>query len=273
MRSLAAAAVASWAAPVLAATPHVQASLVAESESVQPGTPLVVAVRLQMEEGWHTYWKNPADAGLPTRVAWRLAEGLTAGPLQWPRPGRFGAPPVVSYGYHGDLLLPVSIDVSKALRPGTTVELAGRVSWLECKEACLPGKADVSLVLPVRAEAPRPSAAAPRLAEARRLVPVAADGWRVSARRTPAGFTLTFREPKGAPVRDAYFYAADPQVLDHAAPQPLGRAGSAQALRLSRDPNAAKAPERLRGVLVARVGEDTMALEIDTPTAAAGAAQ
>ncbi|HEY7512864.1 MAG TPA: protein-disulfide reductase DsbD domain-containing protein, partial [Vicinamibacteria bacterium] len=63
------------AAHASAAGRHVQASLVSETESIQPGKPLQVAVRLQMDEGWHTYWKNPADSGLPTRMTWRLPEG------------------------------------------------------------------------------------------------------------------------------------------------------------------------------------------------------
>ncbi len=164
-----------------AARRHVQASLVAETESIQPGQPLHVAIRLQMEDGWHTYWKNPADSGLPTRVSWRLPAGLSAGPLQWPRPQRLAAPPLVSYGYEREVLLPVEIAVDASLPPGSTIELAGRVDWLECRESCIPGKAELSLVLPVRAEAPRPSDVARSFAETRALLPVAAPDWRVQA--------------------------------------------------------------------------------------------
>jgi DsbC/DsbD-like thiol-disulfide interchange protein len=145
-----------WAAFLLpsgasAVTRHTQSSLVSEVESIRPGASFTVAIRLQMDEGWHTYWKNPADSGLPTRMSWRLPEGLTAGPLQWPRPERLAAPPLLSYGYEGDVLLPVEIVAAQTLKPGTPVELAGRVDWLECREACIPGKAELSLVLPRRA--------------------------------------------------------------------------------------------------------------------------
>ena len=68
----------------LAASRHVQASLVAEHESIRAGEPFWVGLRLKMEPGWHTYWKNPGDAGLPTRVKWTLPEGFEAGPTDDP---------------------------------------------------------------------------------------------------------------------------------------------------------------------------------------------
>src|SRR5262249_42092182 len=195
-----------------AVTRHVQASLVSESESIRPGAPVTVAIRLQMDEGWHTYWKNPADSGLPTRMSWRLPEGLTAGPLQWPRPQRLAAPPLMSYGYEGEVLLPVEIAAAPTLKPGTQVELAGRVDWLECREACIPGKAELSLVLPVRAEAPRPSPLASRFAETRLLLPgPAAASWKVEARTSASALALSF--DSGSAAREAYFFASDPQVL------------------------------------------------------------
>jgi DsbC/DsbD-like thiol-disulfide interchange protein len=80
-----------------AATRHVQASLVPETESIQPGRPVVVGIRLRMEDGWHTYWKNPADAGLPTRMTWKLPESEPAGGT--PRDAYFFAsePQVLDY--------------------------------------------------------------------------------------------------------------------------------------------------------------------------------
>src|SRR3954469_3312524 len=64
----------------------VKASLVAEVSSFTPGKPFLAGVRLQHDAGWHTYWKDPGDSGLPTTVAWNLPKGVTAGPLEWPEP-------------------------------------------------------------------------------------------------------------------------------------------------------------------------------------------
>jgi thiol:disulfide interchange protein DsbD len=213
-----------------------------------------------MEKGWHTYWRNPGDSGLPTRVKWDLPAGFGASEIRWPYPIRFRTGPVVSYGYEHEVLLPVEVRVPVSVG-GAEVRLAARVDWLECQEACLPGRAEVSLTLPVRATtAPGPHAAL--FAEARRRLPARDPGWRFSASSTPRGLTLVARAPRGTALRDAYFYALTPRVLEYAKPQPPTREGGVHRLELPRDPNGAPA-ERLAGVLVAETGKGTVAVEVD----------
>ena len=72
------------AAPVR--TAHVEAELIAERNALVPGTTATVALRLDIERGWHTYWRNPGESGLPTTLAWRLPPGYVAGDIEWPAP-------------------------------------------------------------------------------------------------------------------------------------------------------------------------------------------
>jgi thiol:disulfide interchange protein DsbD len=239
---------------------HVKVSLVAESDAVRPGRPVTVGVRLEMEKGWHTYWRNPGDSGLPTRVRWELPEGFVAGEIRWPHPIRFTTGPVVSYGYEHEVLLPVEVRVPASVG-GAEVRLAARVDWLECQEACLPGRAEVSLALPVRTvAAPGPHAAL--FADARRRLPSRDAGWRFSASSAPRVLTLVARTPRGTDLREAYFYALTPRLVDYAKPQVLRREGDVHRLELPRDPNGPP-PERLAGVLVVGTGKGTTALEVD----------
>jgi hypothetical protein len=108
--------------------------------------------------------------------------------------------------------------------------------------------------------APGPHAAL--FAEARRRLPAKAPGWRVTASSAPRGLGLVVSSPRGAALREAYFYASTPRLLDYAKPQPLTREGAAYRLDLARDPNGAPS-ERLAGVLVAGVGGSSVALEVD----------
>ena len=78
--------------------PHVKADLISENRAIAPLHPFWIAIRLQMEKGWHTYWKNPGDSGLSTRVQWHLPKGFIADPVQWPCPNKILVPPVTSYG-------------------------------------------------------------------------------------------------------------------------------------------------------------------------------
>ena len=100
-------------------TPHVTTELVAESLAVAPGSTLQAAVVLTADKGWHTYWRNPGDAGEATAIAWTLPEGWRAGDIVWPAPHRLPVGPIMNYGYEGRVLLvsPIQIQRTRADRP------------------------------------------------------------------------------------------------------------------------------------------------------------
>ena len=239
---------------------HVKAALVAENDAVQPGQPLTVGVRLRMDAGWHTYWRNPGDAGLPTKAKWTLPEGFEAGELQWPRPGRFNTGPLVSFGYEHEVLLPVEIRVPATVA-SQEVTLSAKVSWLECEEICLPGKTELTLTLPVRASV-APSPAAPAFAAARQQLPGSSEGWGVSASVDSAAVTLELTPPKGSTLDEAYFYPVTRRVLDYAKPQALGSQGGRYELVLPLK-TGDTVVERLEGVLVGRTPKGPVALEVN----------
>jgi DsbC/DsbD-like thiol-disulfide interchange protein/cytochrome c biogenesis protein CcdA len=131
-------------------TELVKASLLADVNGIVPGQPVTIGLELQTAPGWHTYWEYAGDAGVPTRADWKLPAGFTAGPIQWPIPARDQEPgDIVDYIYPGDVLLPVEIQTPADLKPGQTVTINAHASWLVCKDLCVPGKADVSITLPV----------------------------------------------------------------------------------------------------------------------------
>ena len=58
--------------PRVVLTGHAEAELVAARDAIEPGQPLLVALRLKAKPGWHTYWRNPGDSGQPTSIEWKL---------------------------------------------------------------------------------------------------------------------------------------------------------------------------------------------------------
>ena len=261
-----------WAVPARAdpATHHVQAELVSEVASIQPGQPLWVGLHLHMEPGWHTYWKNPGDSGLPTRIKWTLPAGFEAAPIEWPYPKPFSQGPVTSYGYEYDVLLPVRVTPPASLTPGQAVRLAARADWLECREQCLPGRADLALTLPVAPDAPRPVAElATVFAQTRKRLPMVPAGWTFQAKDRPSGFAIHLRPPKTwGPIEDAYFFSEDAEVVDHAAAQTLASAEDGYRLDVAAAPNVARPLARLRGVLVTVSAQGgTRAVRVDAPMA------
>jgi thiol:disulfide interchange protein len=242
---------------------HVKATLVAEREWIEPGKPITVGLRLEMEDGWHTYWMNPGDAGLPPRVNWRLPDGFVAGPIQWPAPIRIAVPPLMSYGYEGEVLLPIVLETPGNLPPGGEVVLAGRADWVECKEVCIPGRAEVELKLPVRAEpAPSPSTGSP-FADAKKREPAAPEGWGLEASSASGKILLSFQPPNGGVVTDAYFFAADAGTVDHPAVQRLYPGTRRHRLDVVRAANHPEPLSRLVGVLWVQGS----ALRVDLPVA------
>jgi thiol:disulfide interchange protein DsbD len=133
---------------------HVTAALVADVEALAPGVPFRAGVRLIHAPGWHTYWKEPGDAGMATRVTWDLPPGFTAGPLEWPAPEKLVEPPLTTNVYRGEVTLSAVITPPAAPLRGP-VTLRAKAAWLECQDLCLPGKADLSLTLSVE-DKPRP---------------------------------------------------------------------------------------------------------------------
>jgi thiol:disulfide interchange protein DsbD len=230
--------------------------------SLQAARAAWIGLRLEMGPQWRTHWLNPGDAGEPTRIKWTLPPGFEAGPIQWPAPRRIAAGSLASYGYEGEVFLLVEVRTPDELKPGRTVQLRARVDWLECQEACQPGRADLVLSLPVREESPAPTPAFPLFAEARRRLPQTARDVRVWAKASAEDLALSVSGPGG--VREAYFFPAQAGILDHAAPQELTADQGGFRLALRR--RAGAAPPTLRGVLTF----DGRVLQVDAPVTAAG---
>lgn len=132
----------------------VNASLVADTAAIEPGKPLRVGLRLVMEPGWHTYWKDPGDSGLATTIAWKLPKGFSAGDIGWPAPLQVIEPgDIKANAYVGETLLTTVITPPKKIA-GKQVTIKARVDWLVCEKICLPGGAEVELTLPVGTAAP-----------------------------------------------------------------------------------------------------------------------
>jgi DsbC/DsbD-like thiol-disulfide interchange protein len=133
---------------------HAYAELLANVSAIQAGKPFWLGVRLKMDDGWHVYWKNPGDAGLPTRVKFKLPDGFTAGPLQFPTPRPFAQPGNITiYGYEDSVMLLAQVTPPATLPADFQGQFSADVSWLVCAEQCIPGKATLNLTLGVSASA------------------------------------------------------------------------------------------------------------------------
>jgi len=139
--------------PVFSAPIHkanVRVELVSDVSSIAPDEAFGVGLQMDMDDGWHTYWLNSGDSGLPTRMEWVLPEGFTAGETHWPYPKRFDySGRLTGYGYDGTILLLTQIKAPENIKVGEDHQIRAKISWLSCREICIPGKAELSISLGV----------------------------------------------------------------------------------------------------------------------------
>jgi thiol:disulfide interchange protein/DsbC/DsbD-like thiol-disulfide interchange protein len=195
---------------------HIEVELLAATRSVQPGQPLLVGLRLLPDPGWHTYWQNPGDSGLPTSLDWTLPEGVSAGEIAWPYPEAMPFAHLINYGYEGEHLLPVTLDVPDDLVPGSELRLEAWAEWLVCEEICIPGDARLVLTLPVRDQAPVVDPANAALFDwARRRQPEEVD-WPARFNTEGGQLSVQVQAPVNAP--EWAFFSALENFVDHAEP-------------------------------------------------------
>jgi thiol:disulfide interchange protein DsbD len=104
-----------------------------------------------MAPGWHTYWKFPGDAGIPTELKWKLPQGWKTGESQWPIPLKTTDPgDIQTYGYTDEVLLIQEI-TPPASTSDSVVKLVADANWLVCEKICIPGSASLQLELPTSA--------------------------------------------------------------------------------------------------------------------------
>ncbi|MCC7326631.1 MAG: thioredoxin family protein [Burkholderiales bacterium] len=262
------------AAPV--STPHVEAELVSERTAFVPGQTTTVALRLKMADGWHTYWRNPGDSGLPTTLAWTLPDGVTAGPILWPAPRVLRAGPLVNHGYEGTVLLLTDVAVAAPVAPGATLKLSAKAEWLVCRETCIPEEAQLELALPVAQRADRYPQWGDAIAATRAALPGQLPGWLFAARGEGQKVVVTLTGPAGAatPTDVHFFPHQEGQVEPSAAQTFVREANGTFALTLAVANQLAPGFTQIAGVLTSRSGfaggaPNVTAMTVDMPLAGA----
>lgn len=247
---------AAWADSAPTATvsaPHVKVSLLIPPEQIYPGQNFTAGLEFQMESGWHVYWTNAGDSGEPPTVDWKLPSGVSASAMQFPAPKRLPLGPLMDFGYDGQVVFPVPMQVAADFKPAAAqAQIAAHLTWLVCREVCIPGKGDVTLTRPALASQPASphadTAAQALIAQYEAKLPKplpAADAARF--RTTPQGFVLDVNT--GNQQTGAEFFPLDETVITNAAPQPAKPLIRGVELMLKKDENLQGSPQTLNGVL------------------------
>jgi thiol:disulfide interchange protein DsbD len=222
----------------------VEVSIYQENQTIEAGKPFWVATELKLEEGWHTYWKNPGGPGMAPKIEWSLPEGFTLGRTIWPTPQRFSLGDVVGYGYEKEMVLLTEVIPPKEFKSLNSLPLKAQIEWLSCShDTCLPGSQEVALEITLgKSEVLDPKNGS-LFEKARSFIPKEiAD---LSLKETVQGIVFEFAD--SAPDLSALFFPEDSShVPDHDFLKTTRLAQGKHALELK----ALQVPKVLKGVLV-----------------------
>jgi len=251
---------------------NTQVRLVLGAEAARPGDTVLAGVHLHMNKGWHTYWKNPGQSGLPTTIEWELPPGVTADPIQWPVPRKLPEPEQTTYIFEDDVVLLVPIHLGKDLSAGP-VNLKARVDWLECNTKCINEHASIEESVLVGTEA-KPSKDVALL-----------ETWQAKLPKPGIGVLPTAWWEKGAAdsrpmviewnitgiVADADFFPAPSEKFEV---QPISERLAAPAgkarLRVRVKKMSGDWPKIVSGVLIEKAGDKRAAYDAELAVADSG---
>lgn len=219
--------------------------LVHAPEGVSPGKAVWFGLLIKHRPHWHSYWKNPGDSGLPTRLSWELPRGIEVGDIAWPVPQRLPIGPMVNYGYEGDVLLAVPVRIADDFTPGSK-EVVLQADWLVCKEVCIPESGRFNIPLTAS-----PQSAHTRLFDAAKASVPADHAAPSDGRFEPLGFlsTVVKNLPATWAGRSIEVFPEDAGVFDHAAAAQIAWNASELTVRVPLSAQRVESPKALHLVL------------------------
>lgn len=125
---------------------HTAARLIAGATVTTPGATFVRAgIEIKLGPGWHTYWRDPGDTGVPPTFDFSGSDNVKSAKVMWPAPESFpdGAGGT-SIGYVDHVILPVRVTPDTAAKQST---LHLKLNYAVCGDLCVPVEANLQLAL------------------------------------------------------------------------------------------------------------------------------
>ena len=229
-------------------------ALISELSSISPGAKFTVGVRIKHEKGFHTYWRNPGIVGMATDIKWKLPEGFTAEPIQWPYPELSSMAGHPCHGYERDVILMVQIQAPAKLSL-KQVKLTASLSWMCCADDCFPGFKDLSITMPVSKKSVVDTKNSVIFNDARKQLPINDCPWDVEMLSKQDEAVIQFRlkmkaSSKGkGEMAPEYIFSDDGQISSDKKQQFIKQQDGTYLLTINRSEFSPKFKKEFAGVL------------------------
>lgn len=119
---------------------------VLKSHNTYNNEPFYLLIRLNIKDGWHTYWRNPGDSGMPTDIQFETQDNIKISDIIWTElPQRFPFDDMVNFGYNKVQNLIVKVDPNN---DNKDITIKANVYWLVCKTECIPQDTTLTITIP-----------------------------------------------------------------------------------------------------------------------------
>ena len=232
--------------------------VISETEGIEPGKTFYLGLHIQHDKGWHTYWKNPGDVGMPPKIEWKaIPEGFSPEPVVWASPEIHKMGIIDVQSFHGEVLHIHPIQAPADLKPGSKVTLKGQLSWLMCARKCIPAWQEVEITLPVVKES-KPNPKWKKLfAKTRDSQPQKLD-WKLQAKTAGNHIELTIQPKVPHPSKEdhaLWFFCDENHITTQELPT-ISHDKSSTTIRLLKTEWAPTRIPRLTGHLHLKKGWD-----------------
>ena len=248
--------------------PEPEAYIILDSFSLEKSRIIDAAVIIRLEEGWHIYWRNPGDSGMPTSFEFILPESIKVSEIKWAVPKIFEFEGYASYGYEGLAVFPFSIYIPENFNQDEiTIEV--NLKSLICNDVCKPFNKNFSKIIRLKDTYVASKSDYDLLQNTYKDIPLKNDKLKLQAKNHSDFVEINISSDiiKINKIRNVHFIPYENGIFKNSVTQNFSLSGSFVVLNVEFDPFKIKVPETLSGILVIELiseeGNSRLAFEVN----------
>jgi thiol:disulfide interchange protein DsbD len=230
---------------------NVTAKLISEKDTITPGKSFWIAVEFEMFNDWHIYWRNSGDSGLPTSVEWGVLDGFKISKTYYPYPKNLVENNSATFIYENKVRILAEVTPPMQIE-NKNIKITANADWLECKQACIPGSASLSIELDLRDDQGKNETIDKSFEYWKSKLPIYNSDWKFVIAKKNSFIKISGIKPKWFEHKNyqVSFFPYDENTFNHSEKQiiTLGNTGFTLKVELNKfredDPNV------LEGILV-----------------------
>jgi len=245
-----------------------EAYIILDSFSLEKSRFIDAAVVIRLEDGWHIYWRNPGDSGMPTSFEFILPEKISVSEIKWTVPKIFEFEGYASYGYEGIAVFPFSIYIPENFNQDEiTIEL--NLRSLICKDVCKPFNKKLSKTINLKKNFVADNSVSDLISNASKNIPIKNDKLKLRAKNHSdyVAINISSEIIKINKIRNVHFIPYENGIFKNSVTQNFSISDSVAELIVEFDPFKTKVPEFLSGILVIELiseeGNSSLAFEVN----------